>query len=73
MVFLGGGVGGRSPGQIVVHIGMNLGLLPVTGTTIPFMSYGGSHLLTEFLALGILMGLRRAERPLSREKELSGV
>jgi rod shape determining protein RodA len=52
--------------HIVVHIGMNLGLLPVTGTTIPFMSYGGSHLLTEFIALGILMGLRHAARPIAR-------
>jgi len=42
-----------------VHIGMNIGLLPVTGTTIPFLSYGGSHLLTEFLAVGIVMGMRR--------------
>ena len=50
--------------HIIVHVGMNLGLLPVTGTTIPFMSYGGSHLITEFLALGILMGLRRSSRPL---------
>lgn len=48
--------------HIIVHIGMNLGLLPVTGTTVPFMSYGGSHLLTEFLALGMLMGLRRTGR-----------
>lgn len=48
--------------HIIVHIGMNLGLLPVTGTTVPFMSYGGSHLLTEFLALGMLMGLRRSGR-----------
>ena len=45
--------------HFIVHIGMNMGLLPVTGTTVPFMSYGGSHLLTEFLALGILMGMRR--------------
>ena len=44
----------------IVHIGINLGLLPVTGTTIPFMSYGGSHLLTEFVALGILVGLSKA-------------
>ena len=49
--------------QFVVHIGMNLGLLPITGTTLPFMSYGGSHLVTEYAALGILMGLRRHARP----------
>jgi len=42
-----------------VHIGMNIGLLPVTGTTVPFLSYGGSHLLTEFVALGMVMGMRR--------------
>ncbi len=42
-----------------VHIGMNIGLLPVTGTTIPFLSYGGSHLITEFLAVGMVMGMRR--------------
>ncbi|NCT02081.1 rod shape-determining protein RodA [Candidatus Parcubacteria bacterium] len=42
-----------------VHIGMNIGLLPVTGTTVPFLSYGGSHLLTEFLAVGMVMGMHR--------------
>lgn len=42
-----------------VHIGMNIGLLPVTGTTVPFLSYGGSHLLTEFIAIGMVMGMRR--------------
>ena len=48
--------------QFIVHVGMNMGLLPITGTTLPFMSYGGSHLLTEYLALGILMGMRRHGR-----------
>lgn len=43
-----------------VHIGMNIGLLPVTGTTVPFMSYGGSHLVTEFVALGIVMAMSRS-------------
>lgn len=52
--------------HIIIHIGMNIGLLPVTGTTVPFMSYGGSHLLTEFLGLGILMGMRRYNRPAER-------
>ena len=62
--------------QFVVHVGMNIGLLPITGTTIPFMSYGGSHLLTEFAALGILMGMRRRVRstPAARDDtEIIGV
>lgn len=49
--------------QFIVHVGMNLGLLPITGTTLPFMSYGGSHLITEYAALGILMAMRRHARP----------
>ncbi len=49
--------------QFTVHVGMNMGLLPITGTTLPFMSYGGSHLVSEYLALGILMGMRRHARP----------
>lgn len=48
--------------HIAVNIGMNIQLLPVTGTTLPFLSYGGTHLLTEFIALGILMGMRRDRR-----------
>ena len=42
-----------------VHIGMNIGLLPVTGTTVPFLSYGGTHLMTEFIGLGIVMAMSR--------------
>ncbi len=45
--------------HFLLHVGINLGLLPVTGTTIPFMSYGGSHLLVEFTSLGILCGMSR--------------
>jgi rod shape determining protein RodA len=48
--------------HLAINIGMNTGLLPVTGITLPFMSYGGSHLLTEFGGLGILMGMRRYRR-----------
>jgi rod shape determining protein RodA len=48
--------------HFVINVGMNIQLLPVTGTTLPFMSYGGTHLLTEFTGLGILMGMRRYRR-----------
>lgn len=57
------GIGVYFTAQFVVHVGMNMGLLPITGTTLPFMSYGGSHLLTEYLALGMLQSLRRRARP----------
>lgn len=54
-----------------VHIGMNIGLLPVTGTTIPFLSYGGSHLLTEFIAVGMVMGMRKYNPVSVQSKEQS--
>lgn len=43
--------------HILIHAGMNMGVLPVTGIVFPFMSYGGSHLLTEYLSLGILSSM----------------
>ncbi len=43
--------------HFILHVGINMGILPVTGTTIPFMSYGGSHLFIEFLMLGIVAGM----------------
>lgn len=42
-----------------IHVGINIGLMPVTGTTIPFLSYGGSHLVTEFAAIGMVLAMRR--------------
>ena len=58
-----------------LHVGINMGLLPVTGTTTPFMSYGGSHLIVEFLALGMLAGMSRYSRATHRDlldREFSG-
>jgi rod shape determining protein RodA len=44
--------------QILVNIGMVVGLMPVTGIPLPLMSYGGSSILFTFLALGIVMNIR---------------
>ncbi len=53
--------------HLAVNVGMNLHILPVTGTPLPFVSYGGTHIMTEFLALGILMAQRRYSRPSHKE------
>jgi rod shape determining protein RodA len=62
--------------HVVIHTGISLGLLPVTGTTIPFMSSGGSHLMLEFVALAIVASLARhgrgATRDMSRHEYLGG-
>lgn len=54
--------------HVFIHAGINLGLLPVTGTTIPFMSYGGSHIVMEFAALGIVASLARHGRAVARDR-----
>jgi len=53
--------------HILINIGMNIGIMPVTGIPLPFMSYGGSHLLTEFAGLGILMSMRKYGRSAHRD------
>ena len=53
--------------HILINIGMNLGLFPISGIPLPFMSYGGSHLLTEFMGLGILMSMKTYARSAHRD------
>ncbi len=50
--------------HVTVNIGMALGLMPVIGIPLPFMSYGGSALLTNLLMAGILMNLYRNRKVL---------
>lgn len=45
--------------QSVVNIGMNLGLLPVAGVTLPLVSYGGSSLLATMIGLGVVASVRQ--------------
>ena len=75
-VFYGLGLASVFLSHFVIHVGMNVGLLPVTGITMPFMSYGGSHLLAEFLGVGILLGQRSYSRAINKEdakNEIIGV
>ena len=44
--------------QVVINVGMNMAVLPITGLTLPLVSYGGSSLVSIFLALGILQSIK---------------
>lgn len=50
----GAGIIGLLTFQICQNIGMTMGLLPVTGVTLPFLSYGGSSLLSNFMLIGLV-------------------
>lgn len=52
--------------QIVVNIGMNIGILPVTGITLPLLSYGGSSIFAVLLSLGFVVSVTK----LSRREEI---
>ena len=43
--------------QMFVNVGMNVGIMPITGIPLPFVSYGGSSLLLNFAAVGLLLNV----------------
>lgn len=53
--------------QLFINVGMNIGLLPVTGITLPLISYGGSSLITILASLGITQSIRRYTQELNKE------
>ncbi len=53
----------------IENIGMNVGLLPITGIPLPFISLGGTAMLVNFLMLGILLAISMEERILVRDRE----
>ena len=54
--------------QIIVNVGMCMGLVPVIGLTLPFISYGGSSIATAFLMMGLVSGVYARPRPTSHER-----
>lgn len=65
-ILLGFGIAIILISQAFINIGMNIGLLPVTGLAMPFMSYGGTHILIEFISIGILFSLTQDKTGLGK-------
>lgn len=55
--------------QVFVNVGMTLGLMPITGIPLPLMSYGGSSVLTTFLAVGLLQSIYVQAQLTSKSRE----
>ncbi len=66
------GIAGMLIFQTVLNIGMNIGILPVVGLTLPFFSYGGTSILTMYVAMGVAAGIRRVERMEIRKSRSRG-
>ena len=49
--------------QLLINVGMCIGVFPVIGLTLPFISYGGSSLITLFMAMGIVSGIHMRPNP----------
>jgi len=45
--------------QAFINIGMTIGITPVTGLPLPFVSYGGSAMFADMLAIGVLLAIHR--------------
>jgi rod shape determining protein RodA len=59
---IAGGIAAMLMFQILVNVGMTLGIMPVTGVTLPLMSYGGSSVIATFLAIGLLQSIHTQAR-----------
>lgn len=59
---IAGGIAAMLMFQIMINVGMTLGVMPVTGITLPLMSYGGSSVLATFLAIGLLQSIHAQAR-----------
>jgi rod shape determining protein RodA len=61
--YIAAGVAAMLAIQMFVNIGMTVGIMPITGIPLPFVSYGGSSLIANFMAVGLLLSIqvRRAQ------------
>jgi rod shape determining protein RodA len=54
---LAGGIVAMLLAQVFINVGMNVGIMPITGIPLPLLSYGGSSVLSTFLAIGLLQSI----------------
>ena len=64
------GIAGTLMFQIIINIGMCLGVAPVIGLTLPFFSYGGSSMMSLFIAMGVISSVRMHPSPDSQQRYL---
>ena len=57
------GIAGMLASQTIINVGVCLGIFPVVGLTLPFFSYGGSSIVTMFLAMGVVSGIHMRPAP----------
>ncbi len=63
-LLVAGGLASMILFQVLVNVGMVVGIMPVTGIPLPFITYGGSSLITLLFGMGILQSVRmRSHKP----------
>lgn len=65
------GVVGLLAAQVYINVGMTMGLMPVTGMTLPLVSYGGSSMLSSFILLGLVANVAMHHIPVFSSREFT--
>ncbi|RKY29159.1 MAG: rod shape-determining protein RodA, partial [Planctomycetota bacterium] len=65
------GVVGLLAAQVYINVGMTMGLMPVTGMTLPLVSYGGSSMLSSFILLALVANVAMHRIPVFSSKEFT--
>jgi len=65
------GIMGMQMAHIFENLGMNIGIMPITGISLPFFSYGGSFMLTNMMTMGLVLALTRESAGAEEDTQLA--